>query len=125
VTEDELKCRTKRFALRSIRLADSLPNKPGARAIANQLARCGPAVGANYRAACRGRSKAEFIAKLGNVEEEADESAYWMEMIIEAELASTHLVQPLLKEAEASNYRKFHSLLSPLNHSQSKIQNPK
>ena len=61
--------------------------------------RCGTSVGANYRAACRGRSKAEFIAKLGIVEEEADESAFWMELIIEGRLMETELVKPLLQEA--------------------------
>ena len=56
-------------------------------------------MGANYRAACRGRSKAEFIAKMGTCEEEADESAYWMEIIIEGELLKQNQVEPLLKEA--------------------------
>jgi four helix bundle protein len=77
----------------------ALPNTVQGRAIGGQLVRSGTSVGANYRAACRGRSKAEFVAKLGTVEEEADESAYWLEMIIEGELLKQKQVQPLLNEA--------------------------
>ena len=99
MTEDELKKRTKQFALRVMRLVQALPNTPDGRTLGNQLLRSGTAVGANYRAACRGRSRAEFVAKLGNVEEEADESAYWMELIIEGGLMAKRLVDPLLDEA--------------------------
>ena len=97
--EEELKKRTKQFALRVMKLVASLPNTIEGRAIGNQLVRAGTSVGANYRSACKGRSKAEFIAKLGIVEEEADESAYWMELIIEGRLLKRQLVQPLLDEA--------------------------
>ena len=97
--ERELKQRTKGFALRVIKLVDALPKTTVGRAIANQLMRAGTAVGANYRAACRSRSKAEFIAKVGVVEEEADESAYWMELIIESGLKKPALVNSLLQEA--------------------------
>lgn len=72
--EQELKSRTKTFALRVIKLVGALPDGSAARTIGNQLVRSGTSVGANYRAACRGRSKAEFIAKLGIVVEEADET---------------------------------------------------
>ena len=96
---DDLKKRTKQFALRILKLVAALPNNVQGRAIANQLVRAGTAVAANYRAACRGRSKAEFIAKLGTVEEEADESAFWMELIIEGELLKAQQVEPLLTEA--------------------------
>jgi four helix bundle protein len=96
---DELKKRTKQFALRILKLVAALPNTVEGRAIGGQLVRSGTSVGANYRAACRGRSKAEFIAKLGTVEEEADESAYWMELIIEGELLKRDKVEPLLNEA--------------------------
>ena len=77
----------------------ALPKSIEGRAIGNQLVRSGTSVGANYRAACRGRSKAEFIARLGVVEEEADESAFWMELIIESGLLEKKLVEPLLQEA--------------------------
>jgi four helix bundle protein len=96
--EQELKQRTKRFALRVIKLVDALPKTTVGRAIANQLMRAGTSVGANYRAACRSRSKAEFVARVGVVEEEADESAYWMELIIESGLKPT-LVNALIQEA--------------------------
>ena len=97
--ESELKRRTKVFGLRVFKLVDALPKNLQGRAIGNQLVRSGTSVGANYRAACRARSRAEFISRLGVVEEEADESAYWMEMIIEAELVKPTLVKSLLAEA--------------------------
>ncbi|MCA1579002.1 MAG: four helix bundle protein [Acidobacteria bacterium] len=96
---DELKKRTKLFALRILKLVDALPKSTQGRAIAGQLVRAGTSVGLNYRAACRGRSRAEFVAKLGVVEEEADESAFWLELIIEGSLLRPTLVQPLLDEA--------------------------
>jgi four helix bundle protein len=99
MTPDELKKRTKQFALRILKLVAALPNTVQGRAIASQLVRSGTAVAANYRASCRGRSKAEFIAKIGTVEEEADESAFWLELIIEGGLLRQQVVQPLLTEA--------------------------
>jgi four helix bundle protein len=81
----EMKNRTKQFALRIMKLIDHLPKTEKGRVLANQLMRCGTSVGANYRAACRGRSEKEFIAKLGTVLEEADESAFWIELIGEGE----------------------------------------
>jgi four helix bundle protein len=99
MTPDELKKRTKQFALRILKLVAALPNTVQGQAIASQLVRAGTAVAANYRASCRGRSKAEFIAKIGTVEEEADESAFWLELIIEGGLLRQQVVQPLLTEA--------------------------
>ncbi|MDA0283836.1 MAG: four helix bundle protein [Planctomycetota bacterium] len=99
MNEQELKTRTKQFGLRVMKLVGALPNDTVGRAIGNQLVRSGTSVGANYRAACRGRSKAEFIAKLGIVVEEADECGYWLELIIEGELMAANLVEPLLQEA--------------------------
>lgn len=97
---DDLKSRTKRFALRVIKLVESLPKTQTAKVIGNQLLRCATSVGANYRAACRAKSNADFIAKMGIVEEEADESAYWIEMLIETNLVKQNLVADLLDEAE-------------------------
>ncbi len=97
---NELRQRTKQFGLRIMKLVAALPNNNIGRAIGGQLVRSGTAVGANYRAACRGRSKAEFIAKLGIVEEEADESSYWLELIIEGGLMPEDRVTPLLQEAD-------------------------
>ena len=99
MTERELLEQTKQFALRIFKLVDALPQTIQARAVAVQLIRSGTSVGANYRAACRARSKPEFIAKLGVVEEEADESAFWLELIMETNLLSATKVEPLLSEA--------------------------
>jgi len=97
--ERELKNRTKAFALRILALVKSLPKTITGRAIGNQLIRSGTSVGANYRAACRGRSKAEFISKLAIVIEESDECEYWLELIIEGGLMKRERVESLLKEA--------------------------
>ena len=83
---EELKSRTRAFALRVIRLAESLPDTPTARVIRNQILRSGSSVGANYRAACRAKSKPDFVSKMGTVEEEADETIYWMELLIDTGL---------------------------------------
>src|SRR2546430_17622235 len=96
---EDLKRRTKQFALRVLKLVAALPKTLAGKTIGGQLVRAGTSVGANYRAACRARSKVEFIAKIGIVEEEADESAFWMELIIEGDLMKAELVQALLDEA--------------------------
>jgi len=99
MTEAELLSRTKQFGLRVMNLVSALPNTVQGRTIGKQLIRSGTSVGANYRAACRGRSKAEFISRLGVVEEEADESAYWLELIVEGKVLDSNRVNSLLKEA--------------------------
>ena len=99
MTQEEMKARTKKFALRVIRLVESLPNTKTANVIGNQLLRSGTSVGANYRAACRAKSTADFISKLSIVEEENDESIYWMELLIESETVKENLLQNLMKEA--------------------------
>lgn len=99
MTTDELKERTKTFALRVTRLVDALPNTVKGRVIANQLMRSATSVAANYRAACRARSRAEFIAKIGVVEEEADETAFWLELIVDTNLCGESQAEPLLQEA--------------------------
>src|SRR5256886_11105017 len=99
MTPEELKVRTKQFALRVLKLVAALPKTIEGRAIANQLVRCGTSVAANYRSACRARSKIEFVAKMGVVLEEADETQLWLELIIEAKLITAKRVQPLLDEA--------------------------
>ncbi len=92
------KQRTKDFALRVVRLVESLPNTRSANTIGNQLIGCGTSVAANYRAACRARSDAEFIAKMGIVEEEADESMFWMELLMETGIVKKDLLDDLYKE---------------------------
>lgn len=95
----ELKRRTKQFALRVMKLVAALPANSTGKTIGTQLVRSATSVGSNYRAACRGRSKAEFIAKLQIVIEEADESCYWLELIIEGSLLPEAKVAALLDEA--------------------------
>ena len=96
----ELKNRFKQFALRIIRLCQSLPKDKTADVIRGQLLRDGTSTGANYRAACRAKSTADFINKLKIVEEELDESLYWMELLIEAEILKEHLLNDLMKEGD-------------------------
>jgi len=98
--EEDLKRRTKQFALRTMKLVGALPSNLEGRIVGKQLLRAGTSVGANYRAACVGRSKSEFVAKLGIVLEEADESAYWMELIVEGALLKDELVKSLYQEAK-------------------------
>jgi len=95
----DLKERTKQFALRVMKLVDALPRTIQGRAIANQIIRSATSVAANYRAACRARSRAEFIAKIGVVEEEADETCFWLELIIDSDLLTEARIRPLLIEA--------------------------
>jgi four helix bundle protein len=95
-----LRDRTKQFALRVIRLVDALPKRRSALVVGNQLLRSATSVGANYRAAKRARSLAEFCSKMGIVEEEADESLYWLELISEAELMKPSRLAPLMNEAD-------------------------
>ena len=97
---DDLRYRTKQFSLRAIRLCESLPSKPAARVIASQLLRSATSVGANYRAACRARSTADFISKIGITLEEADETVYWLELLIESGIMPHEKLGALLQEAE-------------------------
>jgi four helix bundle protein len=100
MNEAELKRRTKTFALRVLKLVDALPEKRSARVLGNQLCRSGTSVGANYRSACRSRSAAEMISKLAVVEEEADESGFWLELIGEHGLMPADKLAHMLKEAD-------------------------
>ncbi len=98
MTPEELKKRTKLFGLRSIKVVESLPNTRTAEVLGKQLLRSATSVSANYRSACRAQSRAHFVSKVAIVIEEADESLYWLEMIVEAELLPEHKLQELLKE---------------------------
>ena len=99
MTESEMKQRTKAFALRVIKLVNSLSKDLVSRRLGDQLLRSGTSVAANYLAVCRARSKADFISKLGIVEEEADESALWMELLIESGMVPQRRLEKLLDEA--------------------------
>jgi four helix bundle protein len=96
--EQQFKDRTKKLALRVIRLVNSLPKTLTGDMIGKQLLRSGTSIGANYRAACRAKSRADMIAKLAIVEEEADESLYWMELLVDAEVVSASLLADLMQE---------------------------
>lgn len=100
VDKEELKMRTKQFALRVVRLVEALPRGRTADVLGRQLLRSGTSVGANYRAACRAKSTADFLSKMGTVEEEADESLYWMELLIEAGIVKADLLESLMKEGD-------------------------
>ena len=95
----DLKLRTKSFALQIIKTVEILPKGKTSEVLSKQLLRSATSVGANYRAACRARSTADFIAKMCIVEEEADESIYWMELLSEAGIVNLEDIKPLIKEA--------------------------
>ena len=97
--QSDLKKRTKAFALRILKLVDALPKTTAGRALASQIVRSGTSVGANYRAACRARSTADFIAKMGIVEEESDETLFWLELLEESELVSATKLTAIKEEA--------------------------
>ncbi|MBI5330617.1 MAG: four helix bundle protein [Betaproteobacteria bacterium] len=125
--KDALKLRTRRFALAVIQLVEGMPKSMSSTVIGRQVMRAGTAVGANYRAACRARSRAEFIAKLGIVEEEADECIYWFELMEEANLLPQTSIAPLKSEANEllsiiiATIRSTRSTANP----KSEIRNPK
>ena len=100
MTPRELKARTKRFAVDIIQLCRELPTTLDGKTVGHQVIRCGTSVGANYRASCRARSRAEWIAKLGIVEEEADETSFWLEVAVDAKLITVKRAESLLKEAD-------------------------
>lgn len=100
MNKEDLQQRTKRFALAILRLTETLPTGRAASVLGRQLLRAATSVGANYRAACRARSRADFVAKMGIVEEEADESCYWLELLREAQLVPAEAAERLLQEAQ-------------------------
>ena len=95
---NEFKARTKKFALRVIHLVDALPRDVAANTLGRQLIRSGTSVAANYRAAIRAKSRADFISKMGTVEEECDESLFWMELLIESHRVKSELLDSLIQE---------------------------
>ena len=135
VNEQEFKDRTKQLALRVIKLVVALPRGLVAEVIGRQLLRSATSVGANYRAACRGRSSADVISKLGIVEEEADETIYWMELLVEAEVVSQKRLANLMSETNeilamtVASIKTLRSRVrrnpkSRIQNLKSKIQNP-
>jgi four helix bundle protein len=98
--KEEMKRRTKQFALRMIRLVESLPRGRIAEVLGRQLLRSGTSVGADYRAACRAKSTADFVSKMRTIEEETDESLCWMELLVESAIVQTSKLEPLMREAD-------------------------
>jgi four helix bundle protein len=127
MTQQEMKARTKKLALLIIKLVDSLPYTRCAEVIGKQLLRSGTSVGANYRSACRAKSTADFVFKLTIVEEEADESVYWMELLVEARIIRESLLSDLIDEANqlvaiiVSSIKTLKGKRNP----KSQIRNPK
>ena len=99
MSEPDLKKRTKAFALRILKLVDALPKTTAGRALASQIVRSGASIAANYRAACRAKSTADFIAKMGIVEEEADETLFWLELLEESKLVPAAKLTAIKQEA--------------------------
>jgi four helix bundle protein len=99
ITSEELRQRTKAFALRIVKLSESMPKSQASYVIAKQVLRSGTSVAANYRAVCRARSRAEFISKLGVVVEEIDETLFWLELIVDAHLLPSSRMEAIIDEA--------------------------
>ena len=98
--KEQFRKRTKAYALRVIKVVESLPNTQSGRVLGDQLVRSGTSVGANYRAAARAKSRADFISKMGTVEEECDESLYWMELLVEGGLVEGGRLEELMAEGD-------------------------
>ena len=98
MTREEMKARTKAYANRIVKLCGALPESWVARTLGMQLLRCGTSVGANYRAVCRAKSTADFVSKLKIVEEECDESLFWMELLVDNQLVKPNRLSKLIQE---------------------------
>ncbi len=126
MNSQELKDKSKQFALRIIKLTESLPKTRAGDVIARQVLRSATSVGANYRAACRARSKADFVSKITIVEEEADESLYWLEIIKDSGLIKPERLQEIMKEAdELVAIFTSSGKTAKMNNPKSAIRNPK
>jgi four helix bundle protein len=121
---NDFKKRTKLYALRIIRLFEALPKNGICAVLGRQLLRSGTSVGANYRAACRAKSRADFIAKLENVEEECDETLYWLELLIESGQIRLSRVSNLLKEGDELMALVVSSINTARKGQKSAIRNP-
>lgn len=126
MTKEELKDRTKKFAILIIKLVNDLPDTKAGRTIGNQIIRSGTSVGANYRTACRARSDADFISKITIVEEECDETLFWLELIVESNLLEKERLLAMIKEAdELTAIFTASGKTARQNNPKSPIRNPK
>ena len=123
--EKTFKARTKKLAVAIIKQMDKLPKSRAADVVANQIIRSGTSIGANYRAACRAKSTADMINKMKIVEEESDETMYWLEILADADLAPKEQIRELYKETNEILAMTIASVKTLRNRSQSKIVNPK
>ena len=121
MTTDELKKRLKAFALRIIKVSENLPNNITGKTLGNQIVRSGTSPGANYRAACLGKSDKDFLNKLKMVEEELDETLYWLELIVESGLVKANLLDDLMKE----NHELLKIIVSSITTMKNKLNFPK
>lgn len=121
MNEEEFKRRTKQLALRVMRLMEALPDQQTAHVISKQMVRSATSVGANYRAACRAKSKADLINKLNIVLEEADETLYWLELLVESDLVPKEKLANLMPETNEIVSMTFASIKTLRSKSQSKI----
>jgi four helix bundle protein len=124
VDEATFKRRTREVALRIVKLVDALPNSRSADVIGRQLLRSATSIGANYRAACRSRSSADMISRLSIVEEEADETLYWLDLLADSKKISAPRIAPLRNEVHEIVSMTVASIKT-LRSTKSKIQNPK
>lgn len=120
MTSEELKKRLKVFALRIIKLSESLPNNITGKTIGNQIIRSGTSPGANYRSACLGKSDKDFLNKLKMVEEELDETLYWLELIVESGLVNEDLLKDLMNE----NHELLKIIVSSITTMKKKLNSP-
>ena len=128
MTNDDLKLRTKKFAIRILKLTDALPKSVSGRTIGGQLTRSGTSVAANYRAACRAKSTADFISKLATVEEEADETLFWLELAAESGVMPGKKLELLMQETEELlkiTVASIRTVRERQNNPKSQIRNPK
>ena len=116
MTEEELKKRFKSFAVRIVKMVDSMPNTISGRAIASQIVRSGTSPSANYRAACISKSEKDFINKLKMAEEELDETVHWLEIIMETNMMSSNRLQPLYNEGKELLSIIVKSIVTTRNH---------
>lgn len=121
MTTDELKKRLKAFALRIIKVSENLPNNITGKTLGNQIIRSGTSPGANYRAACLGKLDKDFLNKLKMVEEELDETLYWLELIVESGLVKANLLDDLMKE----NHELLKIIVSSITTMKNKLNFPK
>ena len=129
MTENDFKQRTKEIAIRVIKVVESLPKSLVGEVIGRQLLRSGTSIGANYRAACRGKSTADVLHKLAIVEEEADESMFWIELLMEAEIVAEKKLSSLYADIDeivamtVASIRTLKSKKQPIQNLKSKTQN--